>query len=79
MGNMNVTDVGALFGSLSITSQAAIVGRISNTVSPMPMTHFLVILLSISNGCKNTKKPILKWLETVAFLGYIQNKNGITL
>ena len=34
MGNMTVTDVGALFGSLSVTSQAAIVGKISNTVSP---------------------------------------------
>ena len=34
MGNMTVTDVGALFGSLNVTSQAAIVGKISNTVSP---------------------------------------------
>ena len=34
MGNTIVTDVGTLFGSLSVTSQAAIVGKISNTVSP---------------------------------------------
>ena len=34
MGNTIVTDVGTLFGSLSVTSQAAIVGKISNPVSP---------------------------------------------